>query len=148
MTHSTLHAALLLSFRGNLWRGVCKPLLAHRRLFGALLLSLGCTSSIWADSHEADSSAAIPDALHFTSEGSVRINGTRIDYDTVAGQLLMHDKQGKPIALFGYTAYTRKGGNVANRPVLFAYNGGPGSASMWLHMGILGPQRTDRKSVV
>lgn len=83
-----------------------------------------------------------PTPMHFESTGSVKIDGKRIDYKAVAGQLLMKDKEGKPIALFGYTAYTREGANASDRPVLFAYNGGPGSASLWLHMGILGPQRT------
>jgi len=89
--------------------------------------------------------AASPTPMHFESSGSVKINGKRIDYDAVAGQLLMKNDEGEAIALFGYTAYTRQDTNTAERPVLFAYNGGPGSASMWLHMGILGPQRTELK---
>ncbi|MCJ7589951.1 MAG: hypothetical protein MUO51_01200 [Woeseiaceae bacterium] len=53
----------------------------------------------------------------------------------------MKNKEDKPVALFGYTAYVAKGSDTSNRPIMFAYNGGPGSASLWLHMGILGPQR-------
>jgi carboxypeptidase C (cathepsin A) len=77
------------------------------------------------------------------SEGSVRIDGKTIEYTATAGTLEMKDEDGEPIAHFGYTAYVRKGGDLATRPIMFAYNGGPGSASMWLHMGILGPQRTE-----
>lgn len=109
-----------------------------------VLLTLGVSSSALAEKQDTTTSESIevPVPMHFTSEGSIRIDGKRIDYKAVAGQLLMRNKAGQPIALFGYTAYTRSGENSADRPVLFAYNGGPGSASMWLHMGILGPQRT------
>jgi carboxypeptidase C (cathepsin A) len=84
----------------------------------------------------------IPEPIVADTEGSVRIDGKRVDYRARAGQLLMKNDAGEPIALFGYTAYTAKDADPRTRPVLFAYNGGPGSASMWLHMGILGPQRT------
>ena len=78
----------------------------------------------------------------FITRHSIRIGGEEIRYTATAGTLLMRNDAGDPVALFGYTAYTRDGGDKRTRPILFAYNGGPGSASMWLHMGILGPQRT------
>ncbi len=83
-----------------------------------------------------------PELLHAESQGSLRVGGTSIDYTATAGTLEMFDEDGKPIAHFGYTAYVKNGADRQTRPILFAYNGGPGSASMWLHMGILGPQRT------
>lgn len=83
-----------------------------------------------------------PELLHAVSQGSVRIGGKTVDYTATAGTLEMKDEHGKPIAHFGYTAYIKDGGDPRTRPIMFAYNGGPGSASMWLHMGILGPQRT------
>jgi carboxypeptidase C (cathepsin A) len=89
----------------------------------------------------------IPELLHAESEGTVRIDGRVIEYTATAGTLEMKDDAGKPIAHFGYTAYVKQGENPRTRPILFAYNGGPGSASMWLHMGILGPQRTDVEDV-
>lgn len=79
--------------------------------------------------------------MHFESAGSVRIGGKTIEYTATAGTLIMNNEKDEPIAEFGYTAYVRKGRQKATRPILFAYNGGPGSASMWLHMGILGPVR-------
>ncbi|GAB5415674.1 MAG: S10 family peptidase [Congregibacter sp.] len=91
---------------------------------------------------ESESSQPVPQPLHARSRGSVRINGQKIDYTATAGTLEMVDDDGKPIAHFGYTAYVADGEDKRERPILFAYNGGPGSASMWLHMGILGPQRT------
>lgn len=108
-----------------------------------LLLSTGASA---AHHDEADAGAgaaeAAPAPLHVVSEGSVRIDGRTIDYTATAGTLVMKNDDGEPIAHFGYTAYERSGGDAAERPLLFAYNGGPGSASLWLHMGILGPQRT------
>ena len=53
----------------------------------------------------------------------------------------MKNDKDEPIALFGFTAYVRQGQDARTRPIMFAYNGGPGSASAWLHMGILGPRR-------
>ena len=79
--------------------------------------------------------------MHFESTGSVRIDGKNIEYTATAGTLVMKNDKDEPIAEFGYTAYVRKGQDKTTRPILFAYNGGPGSASMWLHMGILGPVR-------
>ncbi len=54
---------------------------------------------------------------------------------------MMKNDKDEPIALFGFTAYVRQGQDGRTRPIVFAYNGGPGSASAWLHMGILGPRR-------
>jgi len=80
--------------------------------------------------------------LHFESSGSVSIGGKTIEYTATAGTLVMNNEKDEPIAEFGYTAYVQKGKDKSKRPILFAYNGGPGSASFWLHMGILGPVRT------
>jgi len=118
-----------------------------RWLAAVLILGITANNSTLADTQDKMSQSHgeatdIPNPMHFSSEGNVRIDGKRIDYKVFAGQLLMRNSKGEPIALFGYTAYTKIGDSAADRPVLFAYNGGPGSASMWLHMGILGPQRT------
>lgn len=93
------------------------------------------------DGHAAEDGPA-PELLHAVSEGSVRIGGRAVDYTATAGTLEMKNDEGEAIAHFGYTAYVKKDADPRTRPILFAYNGGPGSASMWLHMGILGPQRT------
>ncbi|MEO0438394.1 MAG: carboxypeptidase [Pseudomonadota bacterium] len=109
--------------------------------------ALSFSLALHADNHatmgeETGTAAPAPELLHFVSEGRVQIEGKNIDYTATAGTLEMKDDEGKPVAHFGYTAYVRAGANGAERPIMFAYNGGPGSASMWLHMGILGPQRT------
>jgi len=56
--------------------------------------------------------------------------------------MTLRDDDGKPTASVFYVAYTKEGvRDASTRPVTFAYNGGPGSASLWLHMGALGPRR-------
>ncbi len=77
-----------------------------------------------------------------TTSHSVKIDGKLINYTAVAGTIILKNEKGESVALFGFTAYTKDGEpDLAKRPVTFAYNGGPGSSSMWLHMGALGPRR-------
>ncbi|MDP5071707.1 MAG: carboxypeptidase [Congregibacter sp.] len=124
---------------------ILRSVLAPFALAAALLI--GTVAVAVAAEHEANDAkdgpaADVPQLLHAQSTGSVRIDGKTIEYTATAGTLEMKNEDGKAIAHFGYTAYVRKGGDSKTRPIMFAYNGGPGSASMWLHMGILGPQRT------
>jgi carboxypeptidase C (cathepsin A) len=73
---------------------------------------------------------------------SAKIQGKEIKYSATAGKLVMKDDEGKPKALVFFTAYTKDGvKDLGERPITFAFNGGPGSSSVWLHMGMLGPQR-------
>lgn len=75
------------------------------------------------------------------SRGEVTVRGQRIAYTATAGTLTIRDRDGKPTASVFYTAYTRDGAQRASRPVTFFYNGGPGSATVWLHMGSFAPVR-------
>jgi len=76
-----------------------------------------------------------------TTQHRITIDGKPVEYEATIGWLIMQE-EGKPIARFGYTAYHRTGSAARrDRPITFAFNGGPGSSSLWLHMGILGPQR-------
>lgn len=81
-----------------------------------------------------------PKAEVFESDISVNIDGKSIDLRAHAGTMELKDENNKPIALFGFTAYFKKNPEK-NRPIVFAYNGGPGSSSYWLHLGIMGPRR-------
>ena len=74
-----------------------------------------------------------------TTQQSVKINGVVIPLTAKAGTLQLRDETNEPIALFGFTSYTKDG--ATNRPIIFSYNGGPGSSSFWLHMGVMGPKR-------
>ena len=89
-----------------------------------------------------------------TSSGSVTVRGKKIDYDAVSGTLIVHQegwddasvadgdaaKKDDAKASMFYVAYFKKGAPVATRPIMFVYNGGPGSSTVWLHMGALGPK--------
>ncbi|GAA5484081.1 S10 family peptidase [Haloferula sargassicola] len=76
--------------------------------------------------------------------GSVTIQGTKIDYKVTTAKLLLKKDDGTPRASIFHTSYLRTGaGDSSKRPVLFAFNGGPGSSSVWLHLGILGPYRIE-----
>lgn len=87
------------------------------------------------------------------SKGSVTISGKAISYDAYAGTIIVHpkgwddvpqnqDKDDKqPEASMFYAAYFKSGEPSAQRPVTFFYNGGPGSSTVWLHMGAFGPKR-------
>ena len=76
------------------------------------------------------------------TEHSIQINGRTIDYTATAGTLVLKKDDVKPIASIFFVAYTRgDAGDKSARPVTFAFNGGPGSSSVWLHMGALGPKR-------
>ena len=106
----------------------------------ALALLLPLMSVSFADEENGDDKE-VPEAKTYVTEHSARIGGRKIEYTVTAGTMLMKNDDDEPIALMGFTAYVAKGGNKNERPIMFAYNGGPGSASVWLHMGILGPQR-------
>src|SRR5208283_4909101 len=92
-----------------------------------------------------------------TSKGSVTVGGNLINYDAIAGTLVVHpkdwddvpqnqnkdkdDKSQPPEASMFYVAYFKSDNKGAPRPVTFLYNGGPGSSTVWLHMGAFGPKR-------
>jgi carboxypeptidase C (cathepsin A) len=72
---------------------------------------------------------------------TIALHGTELAYTATAGTLLVRDAGDEPIGSFFYVAYTKDGENAGSRPLTFLYNGGPGSSSVWLHMGSLGPKR-------
>jgi carboxypeptidase C (cathepsin A) len=89
------------------------------------------------------------------TKGSVTVDGKAIDYDAYAGTLVVHPKDWDdvpqnadpdpknrtPEASMFYVAYFKSDAKGAARPVTFFYNGGPGSSTVWLHMGAFGPRR-------
>jgi len=73
---------------------------------------------------------------------SIVLGGSTLAYTATAGHLVARDPSSNAEeASFFYVAYTADGANAATRPVTFFYNGGPGSASIWLHLGSFGPKR-------
>ena len=80
-------------------------------------------------------------AKQVETDGVVTVGGKAIDYKAVAGTLILDNKKGDGTASIFYAAYFKKGADPSRRPITFLYNGGPGSATVWLHMGAFGPKR-------
>ncbi len=116
------------------------------------------------DTPKAAATPVAPDGVFapeaVTTEGTVTVEGQPIAYKAVAGTLVVHPRDwddvsakadpdgkdkgpdaAKPEASMFYVAYFKKGAPSADRPITFLYNGGPGSSSVWLHMGAFGPRR-------
>lgn len=76
------------------------------------------------------------------SEHNVTIAGVEVPYTVTAGRMVMKDEAGKAKAAVFFVAYTRTDvGDTGRRPLTISFNGGPGSSSVWLHLGLLGPRR-------
>lgn len=109
-----------------------------------LLIGFICYAS-WAQTDpDKEDKKPIPEGEVSTTQQSVKINGATIPLTAKAGTMQLRDENNNPIALFGFTSYTKevaKDAAPVNRPIIFSYNGGPGSSSYWLHMGVMGPKR-------
>ena len=116
----------------------------HFILIALLSLSLAGLPAHAAEEPKATAPAAEkPEPRAERTQHQLRLNGQVLKYTATVGWLILTDKKDdKPIARFGYIAYTLDGvADAKRRPITFAFNGGPGSASIWLHMGALGPRR-------
>ena len=118
----------------------------HARLsFAALLLWLVLAASLVAQETEGKAevkpAGPEPEPANWTTTHAVEINGKRVAYDATVGSIILRDESEKATAELFYTAYFRTNGGSGERPLLFSFNGGPGSASFWLHMGVMGPKR-------
>ncbi|WP_024482557.1 S10 family peptidase [Cellulophaga baltica] len=83
----------------------------------------------------------IPVDTIITTKSKATINGTLINYTVQAGMQPVWDEKGEPIASLQYTYYTRDNiKDSASRPLLISFNGGPGSASVWMHLAYTGPR--------
>jgi len=93
---------------------------------------------------EPDSAKASVEETAQPRKRSIPLNGATLAYTVTPGTLTIRNDEGEPRASVFYTAYTvdrAKGGRP--RPVTFLFNGGPGSSTMWLHMGSFGPLKID-----
>jgi carboxypeptidase C (cathepsin A) len=93
-----------------------------------------------------DQGIPIPPETTSVTKHDWTAGGQAIHYTATAGNLLIRDDQDKANGSIFYVAYTEDGADAKNRPVTFFYNGGPGSATIWLHMGSLGPVRVITQS--
>jgi carboxypeptidase C (cathepsin A) len=93
-------------------------------------------------SSAASASLTAPNEIVATRRAQVTVDGQLLNYTSTVGHLTALERgTGAPRASFFYAAYTLDGADPATRPVTFFYNGGPGSATMWLHLGSFGPRR-------
>ncbi len=111
------------------------------------LLAVIALGACTAAAQEAPSNIREDGSRVYESEGQITANGQRVRYSVIAGETYMADDEGEPYASIFSTAYIRQGvDDRESRPVAFIFNGGPGSASLWLHMGVFGPYRVDLPS--
>lgn len=91
--------------------------------------------------HYAQSSRSLKIDASVTTSHEVTIRGQRVPYKVTAGSLPVWDEEGKTIAGVFYTYFERTGvSDQASRPLVFSFNGGPGTASVWMQIGYTGPR--------
>ena len=83
-------------------------------------------------------------AAKFVKPHKVRIGSEDLAYTTTAEDIVLKDAEGKSTATFFTVSYAKDGtGSAESRPITFVFNGGPGSSSIWLHFGLVGPRLID-----
>ncbi|OHB31877.1 MAG: septum formation initiator [Phenylobacterium sp. RIFCSPHIGHO2_01_FULL_69_31] len=83
----------------------------------------------------------LPAPKRFVTKRAITVKGVRVPYTAIAGETYLYNRAAEPIgSIFSFT-YLKEGPTDPNRPVMFVFNGGPGSSSLWLHMGVVGPRR-------
>jgi carboxypeptidase C (cathepsin A) len=106
----------------------------------SLVLAILVCPALFAQT-EAPKEKEPPKDQVITTQHTVTIGGQAIAYTARAGTIVLKNEDGTPRANFFFISYTRDGVDPARRPVTFTFNGGPGSSSVWLHMGAVGPKR-------
>ena len=115
-------------------------LIVKRLLVAAsLILMMGSLSLAHADA-AGKSSKPVPEAFSIETEHRGSFGGNRVQYDARVSNILLKRSDDEVYAEAVVFSYVAPEAGV-NRPVTFVFNGGPGSASTWLHMGIMGPKR-------
>jgi len=113
--------------------------------FAAIALALALPAAVRSQDTLDDTPKDKPadvEPSRWESQHSITVGDETVEYDAVVGSIILRDQDEEATAELFYTAYFRS--NVpesGSRPIIFSYNGGPGSASFWLHMGIMGPRR-------
>ena len=129
-------------------RFVCLPLASGRLLLACALCSVAASTIAWpqpapsADSKPAEKPAPEKDALpplppEKSAQQSMVLDGQTLHYTVTVGAYPARDKDGKVAGDVVVTSYTMPGDN---RPVTFAFNGGPGASSVYLNFGAIGPK--------
>jgi carboxypeptidase C (cathepsin A) len=135
----------------------------QRPLAALLLAAILISSSVFAQRPEgqrqqpaaeqpageqARRQAPPPEDKQSKTQHTLRIGGQEIKYTATAGTMVLKTEEGQPKASVFYIAYTKDGvTDAGQRPVCFTFNGGPGSSSVWLHLGAFGPRRVEMGDV-
>lgn len=106
-----------------------------------LLLPLLLFPLILIAQDKKEKTLPIGPAKKFASSHSITLQGKAISYEVIASETYLHNEKEEPVASFWAVSYLKKEvKDPSKRPVMFIFNGGPGSASVWLHMGFFGPK--------
>lgn len=124
--------------------------MVRRSLFLVCFLLLFCAVTMAQDAKsepaKPEFKPEFPKELISETKHTVQIGGASVSYTATTGTILLKEENGKPKASMFFIAYTRDGiADPGTRPVTFSFNGGPGSSSVWLHLGLLGPKRVKIK---
>jgi carboxypeptidase C (cathepsin A)/subtilisin family serine protease len=98
----------------------------------------GTEATTFSDNDDYFDMTELPPAA---TRHEIKVDGALLKYTATAGRLPIKNNVGQIEAEMFYVAYTLDGQDTAKRPLTFAFNGGPGSASLWLHMGAMGPRK-------
>ncbi len=95
-----------------------------------------------AEKPKEEKKPPVPEEKIIQTKHSVKIGGQEIKYTATAGTILLKLEDGTPKASIFYVAYTKDDvSDASQRTLTFSFNGGPGSSSVWLHLGLFGPRR-------
>lgn len=97
------------------------------------------TPPLREEGQKAASASYEPSVVRSRRQGT--FHGVPVSYEVVAGETVLKDDEGEDEAAIFSIAYLQEGADAATRPVTFLWNGGPGSSSVWLHLGGFGPMR-------
>jgi carboxypeptidase C (cathepsin A) len=105
------------------------------------LLAQGPKSSDRPADKPADKAPEKPEEKPVVTKHQITVGGRTLAYTVTTGLMPLKNAAGEKEADIFYMAYTLDGADATKRPLMFSFNGGPGSASVWLHLGALGPKR-------
>ncbi|WP_133470437.1 S10 family peptidase [Paraglaciecola marina] len=122
--------------------------MCHSKILKISVLTFGLIASLMVTANETVNKEAkvtieIPELVGFKTSHKGKFNGVKVNYDVVAAETALANDKGEVVGHLFATSYFRTNDKSENRPVAFVFNGGPGSASTWLHMGLLGPKKVD-----
>lgn len=116
-----------------------------KALFGVFIFAaVSVTGSPWPQ-NPSQSPPASEDTQYLDeiveTQHSVLVEGQTLHYLSRTGRLILRTEQGQPQASIFFVAYRLESSDLSTRPITFIFNGGPGSSSVWLHLGAFGPRK-------